>query len=90
MAGTWDLPASGQTGYIKQIATILVLGVMNDGNVAGTKVTLEISTNRPGQQWERSADCQYGYFTLRNPNSGKFLTGRSALTLKIEGKKDSG
>ena len=36
-----------------------------------------------GQRWERSANDDSGFFTLRNPNSGLFLTKRTANTLTI-------
>ena len=34
----------------------------------------------PTQNWERSPDDVSGYFTLRNPETGKFLTGESNST----------
>ena len=38
-----------------------------------------------GQHWERSADNGLGYFTLKNLNSGKFLSAVTPDKITIEG-----
>ena len=37
----------------------------------------------PDQRWEKSADDDSGFFTLKNPNSGLFLTMKTANTLPL-------
>ena len=59
-----------------------------DNNTAGSAVVEEaLDATDAGQEWERSADDSSGYFTLKNPNSGKFLSAANADTLTIQGIK---
>ena len=59
-----------------------------DNNTAGSAVVEEaLDATDAGQKWERSADDSSGYFTLKNPNSGKFLSAANADTLTIQGIK---
>ena len=54
---------------------------------AGSVVVEEaVDTNDDDQKWERSSDDGSGYFTLKNPTSGLFLTGHNPpKNLTIEG-----
>ena len=45
-----------------------------DSTIDGTKVLLENSDKSEEQMWYRSVSNSKGYFTLKNPMTGKFLT----------------
>ena len=58
--------------------TSKVLGLfVLDSTIDGTKVLLEISDKSAEQMWYRSVSNSKGYFTLKNPMTGKFLTASS-------------
>ena len=59
-----------------------------NGSIAKGSAVEEVAfvANDDGQQWERSAVDDSGYFTLMNPISGKFLAKNNIAThLTIEG-----
>merc|ERR1712156_792852 len=50
---------------------------------AGSSVEeVALVANDDGQVWERSANDDSGYFTLKNPKSAKFLTQLTGKTLQ--------
>ena len=56
----------------------MILGVISDGTETGTFVFEESAVqNDRGQLWEKGATNSQGFFTLKNPGSGKFLTATS-------------
>ena len=61
-------------------------GVVNDGKAAGTRVHISetLVENDPGQQWEACYVDDSEYFTLKNPNSGNYLSAVTADILTIE------
>ena len=73
-------------GYIIKLSdTTMVLGVKNDNFAAGTEVIQEKFTiNDYGQQWEIGFEDDTGYFTIKNPESEKFLSFKNNK-LTIEG-----
>ena len=92
MTGNWVLPNVGTPGTIQNT----ILGgngylspqkVSNSSIEAGSTVEgVALDVNDTLQQWERSAEDESGYFTLKNLESGKFLTGHNPPnTLTIEG-----
>ena len=90
LTGNWELPAPGSTGTIKNTDTGMYLSV-NDKTEDGSEVVEEaLDDTDVGQQWERSEsdpDDPMCYFTIMNPNSGKYLTGSDPPnTLTIQGK----
>ena len=46
-------------------------------------VEKDLDSSDVGQQWERSSHDDLGFFTLKNPNSGLFLTMKTANKLTI-------
>ena len=63
-------------------------GVVNDAKAARSKVSVDETLSDPddpGQQWEKSTVDSLGYFTLKNPNSGKFLSAITAEKIIIQG-----
>ena len=85
LTGNWQIPNSGSTGNVQNTIT----GVngylsVNAKTAAGSTVVEEaLDANDVGQQWERSVDDGSGFFTLKNPNSGLFLTMKTANKLTI-------
>ena len=60
----------------------------NGNTAAGSTVVEEALDASDDQKWEKLNANYLGYFTLRNPKSGKFLTGKNSGTpnlLTIEG-----
>ena len=56
----------------------------NGKTAAGSVVVEEAEdTNDDDQKWERSANDDSGFFNLKNPNSGLFLTMKTANTLPL-------
>ena len=57
------------------------------GSIAKGSAVEEVAfvANDDGQQWERSADDDSGYFTLKNPTSGAHLTAVTENQVTIEG-----
>ena len=86
LIGNWELPTNGTPGTIQNI-------IKGDNGYLSTMGKIEawsevkevaLDVNDVGQQWERSKPDDSGYFTLKSPKSGKFLTGHKQ-TLTIEG-----
>ena len=72
--GTIQNTVMGENGYLS----------VNDNTDAGSVVVEEaLDSSDVGQIWERSANDASGFFTLKNPNSGLFLTMKTANTLTI-------
>ena len=85
LTGNWQIPNSGSTGNIQNTITGAngYLSV-NANTAAGSTVVEEaLDTNDVGQQWERSANDDSGFFNLQNPKSGLFLTMKIGNTLTI-------
>ena len=81
----WAIPSSGSTGTIQNTDTGAngYLSV-NANTAAGSQVVEEAKDDDDvGQKWERSADDDSGFFTLKNPHSGLFLTMKTVDTLTI-------
>ena len=89
--GNYEIPHQGKMGLIIRTdithnSETMVLGIKDDNNAAGTEVILEkVALNDYGQQWEIGWEEDTGYFTIRNPESEKFLT-LVDKKLTIEGK----
>ena len=81
LTGNWEIPDANTTGTIQNTDT----GYLS-ANAGSAVVEGALENMDDEQEWERSADDNSGYFTLMNPNSGKFLTGhKSPNMLTIEG-----
>jgi len=88
LTGSWVVPDAGVTGTIENTDTSAYLGVQAIGGVTGAGspvVEEDLDSNDLGQQWERSADDDSGYFTLKNPTSGAHLTAVTENQVTIEG-----
>ena len=70
----WRLPNEEEDGTIEEIVTSNVLGLDNNSTRLGTKVLLERYDGSEYQKWARSKTTRNGYFTLKCPISGKYLT----------------
>ena len=84
LTGTWYIPDTGETETIKNNASGKYLST-DDYNDAGSEVVEVEVADDAGQQWERSANDDSGYFTLKNPKSGRFLYAQTPDRLTIEG-----
>ena len=85
LGGNWTLLPNG-TKYTIQNNGEKQLSVKNSYTDSGSEVVMEaLDNNAAGQKWEKS-NISSGYFTLKDPKSGKFLTAASADTITIEGK----
>ena len=86
LTGTWVIPTVvGTPGTIQNTVTGAngYLSV-NDNTDAGSVVVEEaLDSSDVGQQWERSDNLGSGFFNLKNPNSGLFLTMKTADRLTI-------
>ena len=83
LPGNWEIPSVGTSGTIQNTATekyLSVNGIIEDGSVV---VEESLDSNDVGQQWERSANDDSGFFKIKIPDSGLFLTMRVANSLKI-------
>ena len=88
LTGNWELPSIGTNGTIRNTDSGDNGYLSTNGNIeAGSAVEeVDFDVNDGGQQWERSADDDSGYFTLKNPESKKFLYGHNTPNmLTIEG-----
>ena len=90
MSGNWQLPLIGTQGTIKnKHPGGKVTYLSTNGNIEAGSVVEEVDlfVDDGSQQWERSDINKQQYFTLKNPKSGKFLSGptHSHNTLTIEG-----
>ena len=63
------------------------LGLMNDDNVKGNKVILEAKDDpiRIGQEWLIGKQNDEGWFTLKNPISGRYLMAENSSKTTISG-----
>ena len=83
LTGTWILPDIGTNGPVQNTATDLYLST-NGETAAGSEVVEEaVDEDDDDQKWERSAEDGSGYFTLKNPTSGMYLTMKTVDTLTI-------
>ena len=92
MNGYWSLPIVGIPGTIQDTDYPIEAYLSTCGKIeAGSKVEMvALDANDAGQQWERSADDDLGYFTLKNPMSGKYLHGmKGYMKFTIEGNASS-
>ena len=89
LPGNWQLPNADETGTVQNTLTGVNGYLTVNAKTAAGSVVVEdgLDPTDSGQQWKRSADDSSGYFTLRNPNSGKFLSGGTcpSNSLTIEG-----
>ena len=93
LTGKWELPTVGTPGTIQNMDSGDNGYLSTKGEIVAWSTVEEVAldANDGGQQWERSADDDSGYFTLRNQMSGKFLHAvgdpiyHSFVYLKIEG-----
>ena len=86
LTGNWQIPSVGTPGAIQNTATANGMGYLStNGKTAAGSVVVEEAedTNDDDQKWERSANDNSGFFNLKNPNSGLFLTMKTANTLTI-------
>ena len=86
LTGNWQIPSFGTPGPIINTATANGMGYLStNGKTAAGSVVVEEAedTNDDDQKWERSANDDSGFFNLKNPNSGLFLTMKTANTLTI-------
>ena len=83
LTGIWQIPTVGTPGAIQNIATGGYLSVNANTDAGSVVVEEALDSSDVGQQWERSANDGSGLFTLKNPNSGLFLTMKSANKLTI-------
>ena len=87
----WIIPNEGETGYIEDIDSGSVLGLLDDSTsttTTGDKIVVFVTkddTFPDGQNWSRGKTDSNGYFTLQNPTTKKFLTASSSDSLKIKG-----
>ena len=86
MAFQWTIPLTGERGIVINNYGY-VLGARIDAVTSGTIVELQAQKNPPssGQIWLRGTSDEFGYFTLQNPTSQKFLTCNSRTSITIEG-----
>ena len=85
LTGTWILPDIGTNGPVQNTATDLYLST-NGETAAGSEVVEEaVDEDDDDQKWERSAEDGSGFFTLKNPNSGLFLTKKKTANTLIIG-----
>ena len=79
----WQIPSVGTPGTIQNTATGGYLSVNANTDAGSVVVEEALDSSDLGQQWERSIDYPFGFFTLQNPNSGLFLTMKTANKLTI-------
>ena len=81
---TWFIPEEQSHGSINDYSTGLVLGDMGDGT---DSVVLQEQSNplSDGQIWTRSTYDEDGFFTLKNPSSGRVLTSSSITSITAKG-----
>ena len=86
---TWNIPDSGKSGYITDVASNLVLTL--SGRNSGTEVVLKEKGRRVNEQskqrWKRSKANTDGWFTLKNQLFSLFLNRQSIEKVTAEGKK---
>ena len=78
----WNLPIEGEEGYIEEDTTSLVLGIDSQAPWKPKLVTKN-ATNRQ-QKWIRERHND-NYFTLKNAETGNFLTAKSSFKTKVLG-----
>ena len=85
MASQWTIPLTGERGIVINNYGY-VLGI--NAVTSGTDAALQDQNNPPssGQIWLRGTSDDFGYFTLQNPASQKFLTlsntNRNSITIE--------
>ena len=86
LASQWTVPITGERGIVINNYGH-VLGARVNAVTSGTVVSLQVQSNPPssGQIWLRGKSDDFGYFTLQNPASQKFLTSNSRTSITIEG-----
>ena len=86
--GSWELPLVGTPGTIQNRDAGDHGYLSTNGNTEAGSAVEEVAlvAYDDGQQWERSADDDSDYFTLKNPKSGRFLyRDNLSNSLTIEG-----
>lgn len=87
-ADNWSLPEEGSEGGANVVNSSknLVLSIESDEIEPGLIVTEKVLIPNDARQiWVRSKANRPPYFTLFNPNSGKYLSANSNGVLTIEG-----
>ena len=82
------MPDEGSIGYITNVESNRVLGVVNDDDtIFGTQVFMmqKLNDDNDGQKWKVGKKDGDGYFTITNPASKKVLTANSKDGLTITG-----
>ena len=86
LTGNWVIPTVvGTPGTIQNTVTGAsgYLSVNYNTDAGSVVVEEALDSSDLGQQWERSINNAFGFFTLQNPNSGLFLTMKTANKLTI-------
>ena len=82
----FTIPDEGVKGYIEEIGTSKVLGIVADSMNVELQLRIEANEN---QMWKRSAEDANGWFTFTNEKSGKVLaTEKAGANPTISGETD--
>ena len=83
----WNIPAESYNGGIEDQGSGVVLGLLDNATVHGSKVDLQdkMRSLSEGQRWTRGIADRSGWFKLKNPLSGRVLTAQTSSTLTISG-----
>ena len=91
LTGNWQIPSVGTPGPITTADGMAYLRTNNKPAVGSSVEEEDVSYRYMGnslyydddQKWERSANDDSGFFSLKNPKSGFFLTMKAANKLTI-------
>ena len=86
LTGNWIIPSVGTAGPIINVTNANnIVYLSTNGKTAPGSVVVEeaVDTEDDDQKWERSASDDSGFFNLKNPNSGLFLTMKTENTFTI-------
>ena len=75
----WTIPDGDEIGTIEEVGTSKVVGLSTKR--FQNEVILGPFDDSEGQKWTKSKATTNGYFTLKNPLSGKFI---SLLFIKLK------
>ena len=82
---TWFIPEEQSDGCIKDYSTGLVLSHLGHGIDSAVVLEEENNPLSDGQIWTRSTYDEDGFFTLKNPSSGRVLTSSSITSITAKG-----
>ena len=88
LTGNWQIPSVGRSGTIQNTATGGYLSANANTDAGSVVVEEALDSSDVGQQWERlelynRTIHNYGFFKLKNPNSGLFLNMNTENALTI-------